>query len=180
MKRGWLLGIVLLSAPAVSAAPASLHELSATTITGEKVALKRYAGKTLLIVNTASKCGYTPQYKGLQALSERYGARGFVVLGFPSNDFGGQEPGANAEIKKFCEFNYRVDFPLFEKNPVKGEGQQPVYRFLQASAPSHEEVSWNFEKFLVNREGRVVARFKSGIKPESPELARAIETELGK
>jgi glutathione peroxidase len=163
-----------------AAMPASLHEISVSSINGETVALKKYAGQTLLVVNTASQCGYTPQYKGLQSLQEKYGPRGFTVLGFPSNDFGAQEPGANAEIKKFCELKYRVSFPLFAKNSVKGDAQQPVYRYLQAAAPTHENVDWNFEKFLIDRQGHVVARFKSGITPDSPELTRAIETELQK
>jgi glutathione peroxidase len=144
----------------------------------EPVKLSTYKGKALLIVNTASECGYTAQYKGLQAIYDEYRSRGFEVLGFPSNDFGGQEPGSNAEIKDFCERKFKVSFPLFEKNPVSGKQIQPLYSHLTKNAPTTGEVSWNFEKFLVSKDGRVVGRFKSKVTPESKELTQAIEKAL--
>lgn len=139
--------------------------------------LSSYRGKTVLIVNTASECGYTPQYKGLQALHEKYGAKGLVVLAFPSNDFGAQEPGSDAEIGAFCEKNYGVDFPILPKAPVKGDAKQPVFRFLtEGSIPG--EVKWNFEKFLVCPDGKLIARFPSKTEPNSAELTSAIEKAL--
>lgn len=151
-------------------------------IDGDAVTLEPYRGKTLLIVNTASKCGYTKQYPALQALHEKYGARGLVVLGFPSNDFFSQEPGSDKQIKSFCTTNYHVTFPMFAKNPVKGSGKQPLYAWLTEHAPETEtgEVKWNFEKFLVASDGRVVARFRSGTEPDSAEVIKAIEAALAK
>jgi glutathione peroxidase len=161
-----------------STAPQNFHALSATDIDGKSVPMSRYKGKTLLIANTASGCGFTPQYKGLQALQDRYGAQGLVVLGFPSNDFGGQEPGTNAEVKKFCTLNYKVSFPLMSKGSVKGPGKQEIYRFLTQNSSTGGEVMWNFEKFLVSSKGQVVNRFRSNIDPLSQEIAKAIEGEL--
>ena len=156
------------------------YALPLTTIDAEASTLAAYRGKTLLIVNTASKCGYTPQYEGLQKLSETYAKRGLVVLGFPSNDFGGQEPGANAEIKSFCTTRFKVGFPMFAKAPVKGPDAQPVFKFLTEHAPTPGPVKWNFEKFLVAGDGRVVARFDSGVKPGDAKIAAAIESALPK
>jgi glutathione peroxidase len=166
-----------------AAVPAkSIYGFEVKRINGPKDApagkLGQYRGKVLLIVNTASECGYTSQYKGLQALYDKYGKDGFEVLGFPSNDFGGQEPGSNAEIKDFCERSFKVSFPLFEKAPVKGEKTQPIYSFLTANAPTKGDVSWNFEKFLVGRDGKIFGRYKSAVKPESEELTKAIEGAL--
>lgn len=152
--------------------------LSVLTIDGSKTSLESYKGKVVLIVNTASKCGYTSQYAGLQEIYEKYKAKGFVVLGFPSNDFGGQEPGSNEEIKKFCDLNYKVTFPLFAKAPVSGPETQPLFAFLTANAPEKGPVKWNFEKFLLNREGKVVGRFRSAVKPTDAELTTAIEKAL--
>ena len=163
---------------ASAASPKSFFELTATGNDGKALPLKQFQGKTVLVVNVASNCGFTPQYKGLQALYEKYQGKGLVVLGFPSNDFGQQEPGSDAEIKKFCELNYKVSFPLMKKAEVTGEKKQPVYRWLTAETQFPGEVSWNFEKFLVNKNGEVVGRFKSGTAPESPELAQAIEKAL--
>jgi glutathione peroxidase len=171
----------LLLAPCLSAAalPApAIYQAPVLTQDGGKADLSAYKGKVLLIVNTASKCGYTPQYKGLQETYEKYSAKGLVVLGFPSNDFNGQEPGTNAEIKKFCELKYNVKFPLFGKDKVKGPEKQALYRELIAGAATHEEISWNFEKFLVSRDGKVIGRFKSAVTPRSDELAKAIEAAL--
>lgn len=160
-------------------APSSpLYSIPAQNLRNQPVDLAAYKGKVLLVVNTASKCGYTPQYKDLQALHEKYSAKGFTVLGFPSNDFGAQEPGTAEEIGKFCEVNYGVKFPLFAKGPVKGEPIQPVYKFLTQDAAEKGDVSWNFEKFLVSKSGHVVGRFKSKVAPMSPELTGAVEKAL--
>lgn len=155
----------------------SLYDLSAIDIAGQSAQLSEYRGKVALIVNTASRCGFTGQYEGLEKLYDMYKDRGFVVLGFPSNDFMGQEPGSDAEIKDFCKLNYDVSFPLFSKGPVKGSEKQPVYKFLteQSAEPLRGEVRWNFEKFLVNREGVVVGRWRSVTDPQHREIVEAIE-----
>jgi glutathione peroxidase len=154
----------------------SLHDISAKTIDGETQSLADYKGKVLLVVNTASECGSTPQYAGLEGLWRHYRDRGLVVLGFPSNDFGGQEPGAEAAIKTFCETKYHVSFPLFAKIKVTGEGQSPVYRFLAAD---YGEPKWNFHKYLVNRDGKVIKAFPTNVPPEDATLRAAVEAELG-
>lgn len=156
----------------------SLYALSANGIDGAEVALSAYKGKVALVVNVASQCGFTRQYSGLQEMYQRYGSRGFVVLGFPSNDFGGQEPGTNEEIKSFCSSKFGVTFPMFAKVAVEGGEKHPVYRYL-TSATGGAEVGWNFEKFLVDKNGRVVGRFKSSVQPDSSELTEAIEQALG-
>lgn len=155
-----------------------LFEIPLTTIDGTQSTLAPYQGRVILIVNTASQCGYTPQYEGLQKLYQKHKSKGFVVLGFPSNDFGGQEPGSNAKIKLFCEGTYHVDFPLFAKGPVSGSQRQPLYAFLLKESQDHSEVQWNFEKFLVGRDGRVIRRFRSGIEPQSEELDEALRLAL--
>ncbi len=150
----------------------SVYEFRAKTITGEEKPLSEYSGKVLLIVNTASKCGFTPQYKGLQQLYEKYKDEGFVVLGFPSNQFGSQEPGNEAEISEFCELNYGVTFPMFAKIDVKGGGAHPLFRYLSKSAPGvlgTTSIKWNFTKFLIDRNGRVVRRFAPTDTPEKLE-----------
>lgn len=154
----------------------SFHDLTAETLGGALQEFSSYEGKVVLVVNTASECGYTPQYAGLQKLYESYKDRGFVVLGFPSNDFGGQEPGTAAEIKAFCEKKYRVTFPMFAKVKTRGDQPSPVYRFLTAK---HGEPKWNFQKYLVAKDGQVVAAFGSSSTPESGELKQAIEAALG-
>lgn len=155
---------------------AALHDLSAQTLDGREASLSEFAGQVLLVVNTASKCGYTPQYAGLQALYDEYKERGFAVLGFPCNQFGAQEPGDEAEIGAFCERNYGVDFPMFAKIEVNGPGTHPVYRHLKRAAPGllgSESIKWNFTKFLVDRDGRVVERYAPTARPE--DLKPAIE-----
>ncbi|MFC3885253.1 glutathione peroxidase [Bacillus songklensis] len=140
----------------------SVYSYSAKTIKGEEVSLEQYKGKVLLIVNTASKCGFTPQYKGLQALYEKYKDQGVVVLGFPCNQFGGQEPGSEQEIESFCELNYGVTFPMFAKVDVNGENAHPLFVYLSEQAPGvfgSKMIKWNFTKFLVNGEGEVIDRF---------------------
>jgi glutathione peroxidase len=154
----------------------SLHDISATTIDGEARSLADYKGKVLLVVNTASLCGSTPQYAGLEGLWRHYRDRGLVVLGFPSNDFGGQEPGREAEIKTFCTTRYKVSFPMFAKVKVMGDGQSPVFRFLGAD---YGEPKWNFYKYLVSRDGKVIKSFTNAVVPEDPSLRAAVEAALG-
>jgi glutathione peroxidase len=155
---------------------AGFYSLEADGIDGNKVPLSQYAGKVSLVVNTASRCGFTPQYKGLEALYEKFKDKGLVILGFPSNDFGAQEPGSNSEIQKFCELNYKISFPMFSKSKVKGAEKQPVYKYLTEQDPKLEgEIAWNFEKFLVDKKGAVVARFKSAVTPDSQEMTKQIE-----
>lgn len=153
----------------------TFHDLEFTSINGKQVKMSQYKGKTLLIVNTASKCGYTAQYKGLQALHEKYQSKDFLVLGFPSNDFGAQEPGTESEIEEFCELNFGVNFPLFMKSPVKGANKNPIFQFLTANSEISDEVKWNFEKFLVGKDGQVLARFGSKVEPLSEELTEKID-----
>lgn len=160
----------------------SAYDFSVVDGSGKPASLTTYKGKVALIVNTASRCGYTGQYADLQALYDKYKDKGFVVLGFPSNDFGGQEPGSNKEIKTFCETNFNVKFPLFDKGPVKGPSKQPLYKFLtEESGETYKgEVGWNFEKFLVDKDGHVVGRYKSGVKPMDESVIKALEANLGK
>lgn len=163
------------SAPAPSEAAAI--DQTVTTLGGEELDLSTYRGRPMLIVNTASKCGYTPQYAGLQRLHERFKDRGLVVIGFPSNDYGGQEPGTNAQIGEFCRVNYGVTFPMMAKVHTKGPDQAPIYRTLTEQTPEgiRGEIRWNFTKFLVDRDGQVVARFESAVEPEDPQVITAIE-----
>ena len=150
----------------------SVYDFSATTIEGREQRLDAYKGKVLLIVNVASECGFTPQYAGLEALQKRYGAQGFSVLGFPSNQFGAQEPGTEAEIANFCERNYGVTFPLFAKIDVNGAGAHPLYKYLtseKAGLLGTEAIKWNFTKFLIDSSGQPVARYGSSTKPETLE-----------
>ena len=147
-------------------------------IDGKPVELSSYQGKVVMFVNVASRCGLTPQYTELQALYEKYKDRGFVILGFPANEFGAQEPGTNAEIKQFCTSKYNVTFPMFSKVVVKGEGISPFYKHLTTESPFKGEIEWNFAKFLVGRNGEVIGRFKPQVKPTDPELAAEIERAL--
>jgi glutathione peroxidase len=161
----------------------SIYDIEIKTIDGEPVRLEQYRGKVLLIVNTASKCGFTGQYEGLQNLYETYEEKGLVVLGVPSNDFMSQEPGTNEEIQSFCKLNYGVTFPLFEKVAVKGSGQHPLFTYLTSKKTNPEfsgKISWNFNKFLISRDGQIVNRFGSRDTPDNKELISAIEAELGK
>lgn len=161
--------------------PSTVLNIPVKDIDGKDVLLSQYKGKVLLIVNTASQCGYTPQYQGLEALYQQEKARGFEVLAFPANEFGRQEPGTNAEIKTFCKTRYDVSFPLFSKIVVKGEGIHPLYQFLtnpETNSSFAGEIPWNFTKFLVDRQGRVIARFSPGDEPQSPKVTQAIETAL--
>lgn len=179
----------------------SLQGIPLKTINGADSSLGQYEGKVLLVVNVASKCGLTPQYEGLEKLYEQHKDRGLVVLGFPANNFGAQEPGSDAEIAEFCQTNYRVGFPMFSKISVVGDDKHPLYRELTSAAPSaagdpeafrerlrgygmtpnpEPEVLWNFEKFVISRDGKVTARFAPTVTPDDPALVAAIETELAK
>ncbi|NEW85772.1 glutathione peroxidase [Rhodopseudomonas sp. WA056] len=157
---------------------ASIYDFTATSLAGKDVALKQFEGKVLLIVNTASACGFTPQYKGLEALQQKYGPRGFSVLGFPCNQFGAQEPGDEAQIAQFCSTNYGVSFPMFAKIDVNGAGAHPLYKFLKDEKGGllGSAIKWNFTKFLVDRSGRVVSRHAPTTTPEA--LSKEIETLL--
>ena len=153
----------------------SFYDLRAKNLDGTPADLTQYKGKVLLVVNTASECGFTPQYAGLEKLYEEYKDKGLVILGFPSNDFGKQEPGSPAEIKKFCETKFHVTFPMFEKVATKGDGQSPVYKFLAAK---NGEPKWNFTKYLVGKDGQVRTSFPSKVTPEAKELRDAIDAAL--
>ncbi len=176
-----------------------IPDLALTRIDGTDDSFAAHRGNVLLVVNTASQCGLTPQYAGLEALQARFGDRGFEVLGFPANDFGGQEPGTDAEIAQFCETGFNVSFPMFTKGSVAGKDKQPLYAALTAAAPAKQgdaagmrkmleghgivanddpEVLWNFEKFLINRDGTVAARFAPNVAPDDPALVAAIEAAL--
>ena len=147
----------------------NVYDFTANTLDGKPVSLRDYAGQVLLIVNTASKCGFTPQYEGLEAMYQKYRERGLTVLGFPCNQFGAQEPGSAEEIGNFCQKNYGVSFPMFEKIDVNGEGTHPLYRWLKSGARGllgSEAIKWNFTKFLIDRKGQVVDRFAPTTKPE--------------
>lgn len=158
---------------------ASLDAIPFKTIDGSESSLKAFAGKVVLVVNVASRCGNTPQYAGLEELYKKFGSQGFVVVGFPCNDFGGQEPGTTAEIKEFCSAKYQVTFPLMDKIHVKGPEQCPLYAALTGPfAKFPGDVKWNFGKFLIGREGSVIARFEPGTKPEDPQVVEAIAAAL--
>jgi glutathione peroxidase len=151
------------------------------SLEGKDVDLSQYKGKVLLIVNTASKCGFTPHYKGLEALHEKYAKEGLAVLGFPCNQFGRQEPGNAEQIRDFCTSKYNVSFDLFHKIDVKGKNQDPLYKWLTSEAATPADpgpVKWNFEKFLIGRDGKVIHRFRSPVNPNSPQVVEAIETAL--
>lgn len=159
----------------------NIGDVTVKDMNGKEVNLADYKGKVLLIVNVASKCGYTPQYEGLEKIYEKYKDRGFEILGFPCNQFGGQEPGTNSEIKEFCSTNYGVTFPLFNKIEVNGPNRSPLYEKLTGNSITEQgDIKWNFEKFLISKNGDIVARFRSKITPESDEITGAIEKELVK
>lgn len=155
----------------------SIHKLTMNRLDGTPESLGSWAGKVVLVVNTASECGYTPQYEGLEKLHEKYQARGFAVLGFPSNDFGGQEPGSAAEIATFCRTKYGVKFPMFEKVKTVGDARAPLYALLSSSKGPPK---WNFHKYLVGKDGVPVKAWPSSVPPESPEIADAIEAEIAR
>ena len=158
----------------------NIYDLSVKTMEGESKKLSDYKGKVLLIVNVASKCGYTSQYEGLESIYEKYKDRGFEILAFPCNDFGDQEPGTNDEIRTFCETKYNVTFPLFDKIKVLGNDKSQLYERLTVNSEPSGDIGWNFEKFVINKNGDITARFKSKVKPESDEITAVIESELSK
>ena len=161
----------------------TMYDFAMKDIDGKEVSLSRYRGKVVLIVNVASFCGYTKQYAGLDSLYRAYAERGLVVLGFPANNFGSQEPGSDEEIKEFCSTKYNVTFPLFSKISVKGDDQHPLYRYLtsaEANPATAGEVRWNFTKYLIDRSGRLVAKFEPRVDPLSADLTEAVEAALGR
>jgi glutathione peroxidase len=160
----------------------NIYTFTVKDIDGAEHSLSEYAGKVLLIVNVASKCGFTPQYKGLQSLYARYKARGFEILGFPSNDFMHQEPGTEADIKSFCSLTYNVTFPMFSKVSVKGKQMNPLYAFLTGKDTNPEfsgKIEWNFNKFLIGRNGKIIGRFDSKTEPTGDRIPREVEAALG-
>jgi glutathione peroxidase len=159
----------------------SVHSFTMKDIDGKDVSLSQYRGKVLLLVNVASKCGLTPQYEGLQKLYLKYKDRGLIVLGFPANNFMGQEPGTNEEIKSFCSLKYNVSFPMFSKISVKGDDINPLFKFLTDKGTNPEfggDIRWNFNKFLVDKNGKVVARFEPMVKPDNEQMIQTIEKAL--
>jgi len=162
--------------------PKIIYDFTMKSIGGKEVPLSRYKGKVLLIVNVASQCGYTPQYEGLQKLFQEYKEKGLVVLGFPANNFGGQEPGSNKEIQQFCQTEYGVTFDMFEKISVKGDDQHPLYQYLTSAKINGElvgDIRWNFEKFLIGKNGDILSRYDKKVEPLSEQLVRDIENALG-
>ena len=157
--------------------PAALN-FKMNSLDGKPVDLSKYQGRVVLMVNVASECGFTPQYAGLEDLHKKYAAKGLSILGFPANDFGAQEPGSDKEIAQFCKQNYGVEFDMFSKIVVKGTGQAPLYKYLTTHPKFRGDVAWNFEKFLIGRNGEVLGRFKSEVEPLSKEMLGAIETAL--
>ncbi len=163
--------------------PSSVLDFTVNDINGKPVEMSKYKGKVLLIVNTASKCGFTPQYDGLEKLHEKYGEQGLAVMGFPCNDFGHQDPGTDAEILQFCTGKYDVKFDMFSKVVVKGDSKTPLFDFLINKGTNPQfggDIGWNFNKFLIGRDGQIVGRFASKFKPLSDDLTKAIEAELAK
>ena len=175
-----LLALLILVVGAVQASADSPLSGTVKKIDGSEVDLSKYKGKVVMIVNVASRCGATPQYAGLQKLYDTYKDKGFVILGFPANEFGAQEPGTDAEISKFCTSNYNVTFDMFSKIVVKGDGQAPLYKALTSQADPAGDVKWNFEKFLIGKDGKVAARFMTRTTPDDPQVVKAVEAALAK
>jgi glutathione peroxidase len=174
-----LIGVLCLMSTASAAS--SVHEFTLNALNGTPTPLANFKGKVMLVVNVASQCGYTPQYEGLQALYTKYKDQGLIIAGFPANNFGGQEPGTNDEIGAFCKSKYGVTFPMFAKISVKGSDQAPLYQFLtdkSANPKTGGEIKWNFTKFLVDRNGRVIQRFEPDVEPDSGQLVSAVEAAL--
>ena len=178
MKTIALLGSLILMTT-IAAHAESIYDLKLKDIDGKDISLSAYKGKVLLIVNVASKCGYTKQYTGLEAIQQKFQKQGFTVLGFPCNQFGGQEPGTNEEIKQFCSSKFNVTFPLFDKIDVNGGQRSTLYTVLAGKdSPFPGDIKWNFGKFLISKDGKILKRFGSGDAPESPEVIAAIEAAL--
>jgi glutathione peroxidase len=174
-----LLIAALLLVQTLALTAASVYDVPLKDIDGKDTSLKAYQGKVLLVVNVASKCGLTPQYKALEALHEKYKDKGFTVLGFPCNQFAGQEPGTNEEIKQFCTSKYNVSFPMFDKLEVNGPNRHPLYvQLVGKDSPFPGDIKWNFGKFLVGRDGKIIKRFEPRVTPDSPEITKAVEEAL--
>jgi len=174
-------GLILNPTPMEPVNASSVYDFTMKDIDGSDVKLDKYKGSVVMIVNTASRCGYTPQYEGLQKIYDQYKDRGFVVIGFPANNFMGQEPGTEKEIKEFCTLKYNVTFPMFSKISVTGTDQHPLYGFLTNKKTNPEfggDISWNFNKFLIGRDGKVIGRWGSKEKPEDPAVTTAIEKQM--
>lgn len=171
------LALIAFVSPTSAEDKKSVHEFSVKDIDGKEVDLSKYKGKALMIVNVASRCGKTPQYANLVALQKTFKKKGLLVLGFPANNYGKQEPGTNDEIKEFCSSKYQVDFPMFAKVSVKGDDQAPLFQYLtKADNPDAKgDIKWNFEKFLIGKDGKLIRRFNSGVVPDSPEVVAAVE-----
>ncbi len=181
--RKFLLTLLLsVACCTLSAQPKSIYDFTMKSIDGQQVSFSSYSGKVVLLVNVASKCGFTPQYAALESLYEKYKDKGLVIVGIPANNFAQQEPGTNEEIKKFCSNKYNVTFPMMAKVSVLGDDQAPLYTFLTAKASDPQyggDIKWNFTKFLFDRSGNAVARFEPNVKPDSPEVTAVIEKALG-
>jgi glutathione peroxidase len=175
-----LVGVMVFMTAASLYAASNIYDFTLPLLNGKAAPLASYKGKVVLVVNVASRCGFTPQYTALEATYERYKDQGFVIIGFPANNFGGQEPGTNEEIQKFCTGKYNVTFPVYGKVSVKGDDQTPLYSYLtkEANPTVAGDIKWNFTKFLVDRNGNVVQRFESAVTPDSPEVIAAIEAQL--
>jgi len=179
MKILILLAVILIFQVISAYAAESIYDIPLKDIDGKDATLKPYAGKVLLVVNVASHCGFTPQYTALEATYQKYQAQGLVVCGFPCNQFGGQEPGTDAEIKQFCSSKYAVTFPMFDRIEVNGANRHPLYVMLAGKeSPVAGDIGWNFTKFLIGRDGKILKRFESKVKPDSPEMIQAIEAAL--
>ena len=178
VRASFVLGLVITMA--ASALATNIYDFTLPSIDGKPMPLADFKGKVVLVVNVASRCGYTPQYSALESLYEKYKGQGFVIVGFPANNFGAQEPGTNEEIKTFCSRKYNVTFPMYGKVSVKGDDQTPLYQYLtkQTSAPIAGDIKWNFTKFLVDRNGNVVQRFESAVTPDSKEVVSGVEKQL--
>jgi glutathione peroxidase len=177
-----VLALMLCAAATLQARAASIYDFTISSIDGQPVSLQSYKGKVVLLVNVASKCGFTPQYAALEAVYEKYKDRGLVIVGIPANNFAQQEPGTNEEIKTFCTRKYNVSFPMMSKVSVKGDDQTPLYKFLTDGSTDPQfagDIKWNFTKFLFDRNGKPVARFEPATTPDSPEVTKAIEAALG-
>jgi len=183
MRKYFLLSMMIFMGTMFADAEKQVYDFTIKSIEGHSVPLSEFKGKVLLVVNVASRCGFTPQYTALESLYEKYRDRGLVIVGIPANNFGGQEPGTNDEIKTFCSTKYHVSFPMMAKVSVKGEDKTPLYQFLTdkgANPVIGGEIQWNFTKFLFDRNGRPVERFEPNVTPDSPQVIAAIEAALGK
>ena len=183
MRKLILILMLCVACTSLSAEPKSIYDFTIKTIDGEKISLKTYHGKVVLLVNVASKCGFTPQYTALEAVYEKYKDRGLVIVGIPANNFAQQEPGTNEEIKKFCSSKYMVTFPMMSKVSVLGDDKTPLYVFLTGKGTDPKfagDIKWNFTKFLFDRNGNPVARFEPNVTPDSAQVTAAIESTLGK